>query len=110
MKDTKMINTDEYIERFYDHCRSEGLTQLSTPETTEEFVYCALEPTDFNNFDNDFWSPAISQMVIAIRETENGQYYRLDVVADANSGVICLVSSRGVATWEKNFRGKVSTC
>ncbi len=107
-----MIDIAEYLERFYAYCRSEGLTQLAAPEATEEFVYCALEPTDFSDFDNGFWAPAVAQMVNVIRETENGQYYRLDVIVDEASGVICLTSSRGVSTWQKNFRetGEVKIC
>ncbi len=84
-----MINAQEYTDRLRDYFE-EDMVKLEEPEDTQEYVYCTFQVLDFEDFDTEYWEPAVDALKQKIKYTE---CYTLEVFTHGD--LICLLCSRG---------------
>ena len=106
-----MINTVEYLERFYKYFASrKDLTKLTEPEDTDKYMYCSFQPKSItNNFDSEFfWEPGMRGVANGIIEYDEGMYHTLKIFivdgSDSEGKIICLTASRGVGPTEIKWK------
>ncbi len=91
-----MFNTVKHLERLYQYFSSQGLTKLTEPADTGEYIYIAQVIDPKYDFETDYWLPVMSGLASIVEEHESGEYYTLNVFVDGG-GVFYVTSSRGIA-------------
>ena len=83
-----MINVAEYQKKLEASFLAARFVKLDKPVDTEEVWYTAMKPDTDNNFDMNFWYPAVQSLLRALTEAKIKTFYRLDVYYLDNTLVV----------------------